>query len=197
MAEDTYTAFMQLLKEDTRYRMEAYQFVREALSYGQRFQQQDEELDDDLDDELAEAFGEVEDLELSAYDDDDDDEDDLDDEELEDDEDDLEDEEELLDDPDLWEEAEESERHLTGQVLCQAIREYALQQYGLLAKTVLNSWGIYTTGDFGEIVYNLIGIGMMRKSKSDRREDFDDQYDFEDAFVKNFEFELSEEPGQA
>ena len=43
----------------------------------------------------------------------------------------------------------------------------------------------------------VIGIGMMRKSKSDRREDFDDQYDFEDAFVKNFDFELSEESGSA
>jgi uncharacterized repeat protein (TIGR04138 family) len=80
-----------------------------------------------------------------------------------------------------------SDRHLTGQQLCQAIREYAIEQYGYLAKTVLNSWGIYTTGDFGEIVYNLIRIKEMRKSKRDRREDFDDQYDFETAFAPRFE----------
>jgi uncharacterized repeat protein (TIGR04138 family) len=86
-------------------------------------------------------------------------------------------------------EAEEgkTEHHLTGQQLCQAIREYALEQYGYLAKTVLNSWGIHTTGDFGEIVYNLIRIKEMRKSKSDRREDFNDQYDFESAFAPRFE----------
>jgi uncharacterized repeat protein (TIGR04138 family) len=80
------------------------------------------------------------------------------------------------------------DHHLTGQQLCQAIREYALDRYGYLAKTVLNSWGIHTTGDFGEIVYNLIRIKEMRKSKSDRREDFDDQYDFNEAFQPRFEF---------
>ena len=49
-----------------------------------------------------------------------------------------------------------------------------------MAKVVLNSWGLRTTGDFGEIVYNLIGIGMMKKSKTDRREDFDDVFDFDE-----------------
>lgn len=165
MSEDTYSAFMQLLKDDPRYRMEAYQFVREALSFGQRFQEEQEE-----------ASTEEEDLDLECFE-----------EEID----------ELDEDLEGWDEEEDVERHLTGQVLCQAIRHYAQQQYGLLAKVVLNSWGIYTTNDFGEIVYNLIGIGMMRKSKSDRREDFNDQYDFEDAFVKNFDFEMSEESGQA
>jgi uncharacterized repeat protein (TIGR04138 family) len=56
-----------------------------------------------------------------------------------------------------------------------------------MAKTVLNSWGIHTTGDFGEIVYYLIRIREMRKSKSDKREDFDDQFDFKDAFDPRFE----------
>jgi uncharacterized repeat protein (TIGR04138 family) len=80
-----------------------------------------------------------------------------------------------------------SDHHLSGQQLCQAIREYAIEQYGYLAKTVLNSWGIHTTGDFGEIVYNLIRIKEMRKSKTDRREDFDDQFDFDTAFAPRFE----------
>lgn len=177
MSEDTYSAFMQLLKDDPRYRMEAYQFVREALSFGQRYQEEEDDLGDD----------EADDLDLECYEEDDDLDNDLDDDLSDDLDEDLED----------WEPEEDVERHLTGQVLCQAIRQYALQQYGLLAKVVLNSWGIHTTGDFGEIVYNLIGINMMKKSKSDRREDFDDQYDFEDAFVKNFEFELSEESGPA
>jgi uncharacterized repeat protein (TIGR04138 family) len=82
---------------------------------------------------------------------------------------------------------EKQDHHLTGQQLCQAIREYAMEQFGFMAKTVLNSWGIFTTGDFGEIVYNLIRAKEMRKSKSDRREDFDDQFDFEIAFEPRFE----------
>jgi uncharacterized repeat protein (TIGR04138 family) len=79
------------------------------------------------------------------------------------------------------------DHHLTGQQLCQAIKEYALEQYGFMAKTVLNSWGIHTTSDFGEIVYNLIRIREMRKSKTDKREDFDDQFDFDEAFQPRFE----------
>jgi uncharacterized repeat protein (TIGR04138 family) len=70
-------------------------------------------------------------------------------------------------------------RHVTGQQLCEAIRRYALQQYGALAKNVLNHWGVHSTGDFGEIVFNLIDLGSMKKTDSDRREDFDDVFDFE------------------
>lgn len=83
--------------------------------------------------------------------------------------------------------APQSERHLTGQQLCEAIRQFAIDQYGLMAQVVLKSWGITTTSDFGEIVYNLINIGCMKKSKSDRREDFDDVYDFDDAFRRDFQ----------
>jgi uncharacterized repeat protein (TIGR04138 family) len=61
-----------------------------------------------------------------------------------------------------------------------------------MAKTVLNSWGVNSTGDFGEIVYNLIAIKEMRKSEADRREDFDDVYDFEEAFVRQFEIKMPE-----
>jgi uncharacterized repeat protein (TIGR04138 family) len=77
-------------------------------------------------------------------------------------------------------------RHVSGQDLCQALRRFALEQYGYMAKLVLESWGIRSTNDFGEIVYNLIKIGKMSKSDNDRREDFDKVYDFEQALVKEF-----------
>jgi uncharacterized repeat protein (TIGR04138 family) len=80
----------------------------------------------------------------------------------------------------------ESEHHVTGQELCEAIRRYALEQYGYMAKTVLNNWGIHGTGDFGEIVFNLIRVGQMRKTPSDTRVDFDDVYDFDTAFRQGF-----------
>ena len=83
-------------------------------------------------------------------------------------------------------EESQSERHVTGQELCDAIRRYALDQYGYMAKTVLNQWGIHGTGDFGEIVFNLIRIGQMRKTPSDTRVDFDNLYDFETAFKQDF-----------
>ncbi len=90
------------------------------------------------------------------------------------------------------EEPKKPQRHVTGQELCEAIRRYALRQYGYMAKTVLNSWGVHGTGDFGEIVFNLIRIGRMRKTKDDRREDFDNRYDFETAFRQDFKFSPAE-----
>ena len=92
------------------------------------------------------------------------------------------------------ESGDEPERHLTGQELCEAGRRLALDQFGMMAKTVLNSWGIHSTGDIGEIVYNMIDADLMRKSAADRREDFDDVFDFQTALQDNFDFAQSVRP---
>jgi uncharacterized repeat protein (TIGR04138 family) len=84
------------------------------------------------------------------------------------------------------EEVERPVRHVSGQDLCLALKRFAHQQYGYLAKLVLASWGIHSTNDFGEIVYNLIKIGKMSKSETDRREDFQNVYDFDQALIKEF-----------
>ncbi len=131
-------AMRDLLAEDTRYKLEAYQFIRESLGYAH---------------------------------------------------------EHLV--PEPPEESPTGEktppRHVTGQQLCEACRLYAIEQYGYLAKIVLDNWGIHSTSDFGELVYNLIRIEQMRKSDTDRREDFDDVYDFDDAFEPEFEFVAKDE----
>lgn len=84
----------------------------------------------------------------------------------------------------------EPERHVTGQELCEAIRRYSLEQFGLMAKVVLRNWNIRRTSDFGEIVFNLIDINQFRKTKEDRREDFNDVYDFSTAFETEFHADL-------
>lgn len=88
---------------------------------------------------------------------------------------------------------DENEPHLTGQQLCEAIRLFAIDQFGYMSKTVLNNWGIQGTSDFGEIVYNLIDIGMMKKSETDQREDFSEVYSFEKAFVEDFQIKVSDQ----
>ena len=93
---------------------------------------------------------------------------------------------------DLDDLAEGPERHVSGQDLCEAIRRYALSQYGLLAKSVLNHWGVHSTNDFGEIVFNLIDIGQMRKTGADRREDFNNVYDFAEALADGAVFSESD-----
>ena len=81
----------------------------------------------------------------------------------------------------------EKSRHVSGPELLQGLRAYALEQYGPLAKTVLDSWGVRRCRDFGDIVFNLIEYNVFSKTESDRREDFSDIYSFDDAFVKPFQ----------
>lgn len=73
-------------------------------------------------------------------------------------------------------------RHVTGQELSWGIADYAREQYGPLARSVFEHWGIHTTRDFGEIVYCLIDHGLMSKTSEDRLEHFDDVYKFADVF---------------
>jgi len=80
----------------------------------------------------------------------------------------------------------ERSRHVSGPELLEGLRVYALEQYGPLAKTVLNAWGITRCSHFGEIVFNLIEYNVFSKTENDRREDFSDLFDFEEAFVKPF-----------
>jgi uncharacterized repeat protein (TIGR04138 family) len=137
-----------LLKQDPRYKIDAYVFVQEALSYahdtlGMGTERQPEEVEEPL----HRSHRSTE---------------------------------------------RAPERHLTGQELCEAIRQYALEEYGYLAKSVLNSWGVHTTGDFGNIVFNLIELKQMKKAKQDRREDFDDVFDFDVALRQDFRITVAE-----
>jgi uncharacterized repeat protein (TIGR04138 family) len=77
-------------------------------------------------------------------------------------------------------------QHVTGAELLCGIRDFALEQFGPLAKTVLNAWGVTRCSDFGDIVFNLIEYNVFSKTESDRREDFGEVYDFDAAFVKPF-----------
>ena len=119
MPEQTHP-IVQLLQEDRRYKLDAYQFVRDGLAYAQEVLH------------LGERKATSE--ETSG-------------------------------------EGPKVEQHLTGQQLCEAIRQYAISQYGLMAKTVLNSWG------------------LRKKSKTDRREDFDNCDEFDQAFVNGFQID--------
>jgi len=77
-------------------------------------------------------------------------------------------------------------RHVSGQELLEGIRQYVLQQYGPMAITVLEEWGIRNCQDFGEIVFNMVESRLLAKTDKDTREDFQTGYDFKDAFQKPF-----------
>lgn len=77
-------------------------------------------------------------------------------------------------------------RHVSGQQLCEGIREYALNQYGMLSATVLKLWNINCTLDFGRIVFALIEAGHMQKTDDDTIEDFRNVFDFKTAFETEY-----------
>ena len=76
--------------------------------------------------------------------------------------------------------------HVSGPELLEGLRDYALDQFGPMARTVLRTWGLNRCSDFGDIVYNLIEYNVFSKTDSDRREDFSEVYTFEEAFEKPF-----------
>jgi uncharacterized repeat protein (TIGR04138 family) len=86
----------------------------------------------------------------------------------------------------------EKEYHVSGQQLCEGIRDLALREFGLLARTVFRLWGIHRTADFGEIVFNLIEAGLMSKTDRDSRGDFADVYDLDEALVRDYRIEVPE-----
>lgn len=74
--------------------------------------------------------------------------------------------------------AEREAGHVTGRELCETVRKLALKQYGRLAAMVLGHWGVHTTSDLGDIVFNLIAAGDLEKTASDSRADFDGVFEF-------------------
>jgi uncharacterized repeat protein (TIGR04138 family) len=79
-------------------------------------------------------------------------------------------------------------RHVSGQMLCEGLRQAALDKYGRLALLVLHSWGIRATRDFGEIVYTLIRHEWMSAQPTDTIDDFNAVYDFQATFRDQFTF---------
>lgn len=77
-------------------------------------------------------------------------------------------------------------RHVTGQELLGGIRDLALEQFGPMAITVLAEWGVRSSRDFGEIVFNLVEHSLLARTERDSREDFADGLDFAEAFQKPF-----------
>jgi uncharacterized repeat protein (TIGR04138 family) len=74
-------------------------------------------------------------------------------------------------------------RHVSGRELAEGLRDFAIEQYGPLAKRVLNYWGIKETLDFGNIVFNLIEKKILSRAEEDSLDDFKDVYDFDKAFA--------------
>lgn len=76
--------------------------------------------------------------------------------------------------------------HVSANELLQGFREYSLQQFGPMGLTVLEYWGLRSTGDVGRMVFNLIEAGIFGRADDDRIEDFENGFSFEEAFLAPF-----------
>lgn len=81
--------------------------------------------------------------------------------------------------------------HISGPELLDGIRAFALNQFGLMTRTVFRRWGVRSTDDFGNIVFELIERGEMSKTERDQLSDFLDVYDFEDVFDRGYRVEVN------
>ncbi len=77
--------------------------------------------------------------------------------------------------------------HLSGGQLLDGIRLYAIDQFGPMARPVLEHWGIKRCEDFGNIVFNLVECKVLGKTDQDSPADFAGGYDFRSAFDEPFE----------
>jgi uncharacterized repeat protein (TIGR04138 family) len=83
----------------------------------------------------------------------------------------------------------EVRRHVTGPELAWACRDFAQQQFGLLAAAVLGHWGIKRTEDIGRIVYTLVEVGLLVTQPGDSESDFEGVYQFAEVFGDSYEWQ--------
>lgn len=77
-------------------------------------------------------------------------------------------------------------RHVDGRELAHAVRELALERFGVLSRLVLEHWGVRCTAHVGDIVFALVDTGLLMSQPGDSRQDFEDVFDFDEAFEGSY-----------
>ena len=78
--------------------------------------------------------------------------------------------------------------HVTGPELLDGIKRLARREFGPMARSVFENWGVNGTADFGEIVFTLVDAGLLGKTEEDSLSDFNDVYDFGDVFDDQYDW---------
>ena len=76
--------------------------------------------------------------------------------------------------------------HVSGEELLEGIRLYAIERFGPMSMTLLNHWNVRSCKDFGEIVFMLVEHGILGRTENDSISDFENGYEFTDAFEVPF-----------
>lgn len=81
--------------------------------------------------------------------------------------------------------------HVSGPELLEGIKELSMDKFGPLTMMVLEHWGIHSTEDFGNIVFNLVNKRILSKTDEDKLENFKDVFDFEGVFKQGYSKRLA------
>lgn len=77
-------------------------------------------------------------------------------------------------------------RHVSGKELLEGFRDLALEQFGPMASTLMDEWGVKECRDVGNMVFHLIDEQVFGRQESDKPEDFDGVFDFRKALREPF-----------
>ncbi len=77
-------------------------------------------------------------------------------------------------------------RHITGRELALACRDLALERFGVMARLVLEHWGVRTSADLGDVVFTLVDLELLMSQPTDTREEFIGVFDFDQAFEREY-----------
>jgi uncharacterized repeat protein (TIGR04138 family) len=77
-------------------------------------------------------------------------------------------------------------RHISGRELAEACRDLAIERYGVLARIVLEHWGIRSSADIGDVVFTLVDLELLMSQPTDSREEFADVFDFDRVFDSEY-----------
>lgn len=88
------------------------------------------------------------------------------------------------------------EHHVSGRQLIEGIRKFAQEEFGLMARCVFGQWGIKQTGDFGEMVFNLVEMGLMSKTDNDNRGDFENIFDIQTGLMEGYKILAPNQPNE-
>lgn len=83
-------------------------------------------------------------------------------------------------------------RHVSGRELLQGIQDEAAEQFGPMAPSVLEYWGIENSLDFGRIVFKMVEQGLLLKQETDALSDFEDAQFLAGLKKKTSKYEIKE-----
>ncbi len=78
------------------------------------------------------------------------------------------------------------EQHVSGAELLRGVCDLAIREFGMMAPVVFQQWGVRTTDDVGQMVFNLISVGRLSQSERDTPDDFHDLFDLHRALTDGF-----------